>query len=179
MTTISTHRVELESPWHLLAEGELMPAPRLKQDEALRPEVMQAISIRMLGRDIRDPSYVVLGMRVKEPPIDLSYEFFVRSGSQSWRMGPLSFVKGEDTHASVEAYLPSLPENAVVDVVMTPNPEVAREPWKTEEYRMGNRIAYLSVAEIWGGDVVFRALPVERVDLTPFKERAGSLYNKR
>lgn len=171
--------MELDFPWHLLADNELMPPPRLNPDETFRSEVTRAISIAGPLRDTQDLSFLVLAVSVNEAPMNLAYEFFLRSGTQSWRMGALVFVKGETTSARLEADLPSLPDNAVVDVVLSPSPATAREPWETEEFRMGNRLAYSSITEIWGGEVAFSDIPVERRDLSQSKERARRLRNKR
>ena len=83
-------------------------------------------------------------------------------------------VSPRPSYAVFCANLQPFPDGPL-DVVLSPNPEAARRPWDQDDWDIREaheRMGYLSVADVWDGEIAFTSVPAVDEDLTGRREQA-------
>jgi len=174
---VATKVIRQSLPWRLLGKDEAMPMPLLRPDEGLRAAVTAAIIPPKVARDVHDRSFVLVAIHLRPRAVNLAFDVHVRGGGRTWRLGAATFpASPRPSYAVFCANLQPFPDGPL-DVVLSPNPEAARRPWDQDDWDIREaheRMGYLSVADVWDGEIAFTSVPPVDEDLTGWREQARS-----
>ena len=92
-------------------------------DDALRTKIAASFRVNYVLRDTRDATLVQTMIQVDDPPTDMAFDMSLRSGNETWPLGPVAWAAGE---IHWWAYDTDLPKGIdIVDVVLTPSAQAA------------------------------------------------------
>lgn len=136
--------------------------PRVRPDESLRPKIVASFRVNYVIRSEGDNALVQTMIQVDRPPTNMAFDMSLRSGGQTWRLGPVAWA-ANDIHWW--AYDTDLPANiTTVDVVLTPSAMAAVKIKQQTRHYPPN------LADVWGGtEIVFPAIKIKRQRITMCK----------
>ena len=65
--------------------------PTLRPDDTLRSKIAASFRVSYILRDTRDTTLVQTFIQVDKPPTNMAFEMSLRSGKETWPLGPVAW----------------------------------------------------------------------------------------
>jgi hypothetical protein len=140
--TIHSWTMPIHKRIEVLPEGQ--PILQLVTDPIVRDSIAAAIGIDSLRLD--DARFATMRMRIDQPPRDVGFDVFLRSGDSEWKIGFFTCGQGRSKTAHVAGYVQA--PQSPVDIILRASEAAAMQE--------------VDFTSIWDGEIVFENVPIDR-----------------